>query len=1345
MTRERRDKDCDRLLADIAAGRHVVVLSGPPGAGKSWLARSAADVLAAQGAVIGAGKYADAEGQSAYGPIVSALSVAVAATLEREYDPQRALASLTDALGVHLEVLLALGLRVPGIDRPSMLQALADHRQWAGRIGAAVLALLGWLDLFGARPALLIDDWDRAPPAAMRLLGLAAATASRHPPTLLLTGRSRGPADLFPDDRVAHHRLGERDDDAVREMLAEALGDVTAAEAVLGRLAGDIPRLPFDIQQLAIAVRDANWLVPRGEAGWTVDPAQRGPLVYRPAERIATLSPQARRLTHAVALVGDGTAVSLLKSATAGDDTDASIAELQRAGIVACDGKAIAFRHDRLREAARADGDSSALAAEMAERLCDAGTTGTVALALRLTGGLDTAAPERWRRQFVDGATAARGNGDAVAAARFAEAALALSGRTPATDREEGRAILREALLAAAGRDDPETRVRAAALVATASTAAEQFADRELAITALRFAGDAEGAWRMLCDGLALVGIRLPARARLRHLVPALLAWRVQQGRRRWRGRLDRALAESFTGMANAAATTAYHRDPALTALIGFRSSVLVGRDARSACYWRGVDAFLFGVAGQPARAAIAGAEALRLLPQQPRQRAQSLYQAVFFGLLWTMPVAASRAHFREVVQLALAEGDPTMAAYGLRADVVAGWRSGADLTALLDQARTALRSLVALGEQSFVDEMTSLVAMLEGLTGARGWRADLWRTDLPARNHVIDLELSNLAGDWRGTLRLAEGLAPLARDYALQHESVLLRFHRMLARLRCNLRVSRADLRRLARAARLNPADHRAKLLLIDAERLRVRGRPCEHAYAAAVAAAEAADSRLVAGLASQCAADAMRERGDAEQAAHYARRAETIWRDWGVHPQARTASAAAIAEFAARADAAERADRAKTRLLAHVGHELRTPLQALQAQLDLAVADGRPLDPGAVRDVLASLDTVVEDLDLIGQQEGRSDRAEDAVDLPALIRSEMALWPGLAPENLTVAGDISQLALPASRLRQVVRNLLSNAVKYGGGTPIALTLSPMIADPPAIGLSVTDRGPGLPPDMLDRIFAPFERGAHQGDGRGAGLGLALSRRIAERLGGSLRAENVSGGGARFILALPARTAAEGAPIPPPDLATPSERSVKLDILLVEDTALIRQAIGALLSRAGHRVHAASDGTSAIAMLGRRTFDAAVLDIGLPDISGLVVLEAIRRDLGGLPVVLLTAAIDPAVTKVCSRDVATRALRKPVTAQTLIATLGDLCRAALPSPAGAPPEYARLKRAARREVRARGLRLARSVGVDDAAAHQLAGLAAQFGWDDVARAADALDASAAAAARLRAAVTAME
>ena len=1322
----------------------VAILSGPAGSGKTWTAQTALQALAEQNMIAGWGKYGEGRSESAFGPIVAALNAILGNALAKLYDPQTGIASLTEHMGVDLDVLIAAGLDPPGMRSADEIVALSDRRSSAARLRAAALRLLAWLDRFEQPCILLIDDWDRAPAEAAQLIRAIASAPAATPLLLFLTQR-RPEVDRMIGDGVPPiiYRFGPLDDRAVLALLSDRLGDGDRAALVMAWLDRSVPRLPFDILQVADALMESGAFRRRGRR-WQLDDAKVASLALDANARIGTLNASVLGVALAVALWGEVVPRAMCEQAVAGAAID--LPHLAARGIVELDADHVRFRHDRLRQAVLdiSPGDTlRRCAGDLSERLrsADAGDDiNRASLHLRLQGGLDEIDAAAWRDRFADGAVAARGRGDLVAATRFAEAAVALERRAPARDHDAIRTIRHEALLAAADRDDPATEARARALLETAQNPADRYADYETGAIALRFADRNDAAWDFACEGLREAGIAPPSRAPAVRLLWSAVRWRLARRRdRRARAANDADPTSDFAGLAAAAAHIAYHRDPRGTAIIGFQASLRAGDAVHASAYWQSVHAFLFAAMGERRRAAESGANAVALIDAQTGNRAATLYQAIFFGTHWREPLKSQRHYYPEIVRIAQGEGDLVIAAYAWRIYIMSGWRAGEPLDALLDQAVVARRALRDLGEDSFVAEMEAMVAMLEGLTGRAPWTPDLWRDDIPTRNHVIDLELANLVGDWPETLRRAKALRPLRRDYDIQSDSVALRFHETLARVRCGRDARRDDLAFIRTAATLNPADHRAKLLLIEAERARLQRRPdaeIRDAYAVAVHAASHSDSRLDAGLAAACAADALRQIGRGDLAAIARRKADGVWREWGVAIEtfatlsAAEATPAAMADAQARVIAAERSDAAKSRLLAHVAHELRTPLQALQTLLDLSAQGGRSIDIGEVRPVLASLKNVVDDLNILGGLGGdRTGGIVHDVDVAALVRSEIALT-GQERIALHIDMALPRFDLAADRLRQVIRNLLSNAVKYGGDGPIDVRVTsgaPATDGGIDITFDVADRGPGIPPDDLETVFEPFHRGDFAGDGRGTGLGLALSRQIAARLGGTLVARNRQHGGARFTLrfeALPSSRAQVTIPVARP-----------ASILLVEDAPLVRRLLVTMLERAGHRVVEAGDAAHAIAAWRNGGFDLAITDIGLPDASGLAALAAIRETDPTAPVILLTASMTGEAEDAASADTRVRALRKPASAQALNATVAELVGAA---PAidliVAPDDLDPLYQAARAEIveQARST-LAAPHAATPAGLHRLAGLAAQFGWMPMAVAVEDLGAALAA------------
>ncbi len=230
---------------------------------------------------------------------------------------------------------------------------------------------------------------------------------------------------------------------------------------------------------------------------------------------------------------------------------------------------------------------------------------------------------------------------------------------------------------------------------------------------------------------------------------------------------------------------------------------------------------------------------------------------------------------------------------------------------------------------------------------------------------------------------------------------------------------------------------------------------------------------------------------------------------------------------------DVAEAASRNKTQFLSRVSHELRTPLNAILGFAQLFEID-LGLDPkhrawgGLIRSSgQHMLDLIDEILDLSSAELGQLRMAAVRMDLAEVVRgclvqlsqvaepAQVRLVDSLPAHVLAVTAD-------ARRVRQVVHNLLSNAIKYGrpGGR---VTVSARVGGG-EVALRVQDDGIGMDPSQLQRLFTPFDRlGAEASTVQGSGLGLALSRRLVELMGGRIEAQSQPGEGTLFTVTLPA------------------------------------------------------------------------------------------------------------------------------------------------------------------------------------------------------------------------------
>ncbi|MCE2914594.1 MAG: PAS domain-containing protein [Rubrivivax sp.] len=239
---------------------------------------------------------------------------------------------------------------------------------------------------------------------------------------------------------------------------------------------------------------------------------------------------------------------------------------------------------------------------------------------------------------------------------------------------------------------------------------------------------------------------------------------------------------------------------------------------------------------------------------------------------------------------------------------------------------------------------------------------------------------------------------------------------------------------------------------------------------------------------------------------------------------------------------DAAAAADRAKTEFLGTVSHELRTPLNAVLGFSQLLEHDGLATarQAGWVQQIIASghhLLALMDDiLDLSSVQSGRLRLMPEPVTLASGVDQSWAMLEGTAQaqqvlrlDEATTAGALAGRAVWADRRRllQLLNNLLSNAIKYnrmGGSVRIAARPETLPDGRSAFALDIADSGVGMSPDQIGRLFRPFERlGAQHGSVPGTGLGLALSRSLAEAMGGTLVATSEPGVGSCFTLTLPA------------------------------------------------------------------------------------------------------------------------------------------------------------------------------------------------------------------------------
>ncbi len=350
-----------------------------------------------------------------------------------------------------------------------------------------------------------------------------------------------------------------------------------------------------------------------------------------------------------------------------------------------------------------------------------------------------------------------------------------------------------------------------------------------------------------------------------------------------------------------------------------------------------------------------------------------------------------------------------------------------------------------------------------------------------------------------------------------------------------------------------------------------------------------------------------------------------------------------ARTAELQLAVEAAERASQAKSEFLSRMSHELRTPLNAILgfAQL-LLLARARLGDNELqkVRQIESAgwhlLGLINDVLDLARIEAGSMSTSAEPVELGALVAETLPMVQTLAAERDIVlvapagaAGGAWVLA-DRRRLKQVLANLLSNAVKYnrrGGQVEIDVT--------PAHGgrraFVVSDTGRGFTGSQLDQLYQPFTRFTRDSDAiEGTGIGLVITKRLVELMGGRITVDSTAGVGSAFRVELPAAEAPAAPAVAPPAPAVETNVvHASRRVLYVEDNPsnvdLLRQV---LALRPGVALAVAEDGLAGLAIAQDERFDLAIVDIDLPGIDGIELCRRLKADdrTRALPLIALSA-----------------------------------------------------------------------------------------------------------------------
>jgi len=374
----------------------------------------------------------------------------------------------------------------------------------------------------------------------------------------------------------------------------------------------------------------------------------------------------------------------------------------------------------------------------------------------------------------------------------------------------------------------------------------------------------------------------------------------------------------------------------------------------------------------------------------------------------------------------------------------------------------------------------------------------------------------------------------------------------------------------------------------------------------------------------------------------------------------------------------AAEAANTAKSSFLSSMSHELRTPLNAVLGFSQLLQADDKaPLNPDQLESVHhihssgAHLLTLIDEvLDLAKIESNEVNIKLTSINLIKLLQESLSsITPQLNKANICLNSQIPKqqtifVKADALRLTQVISNFLTNAIKYNrkqGSISVYLSQNNN-----KVRVFVKDTGLGIPENMMDKLFVPFNRlGAEQSDIEGTGIGLTITKMLIEMMGGKIGVENTPGEGCTFWVELDEQQdPAENPLLTPQAIEQPRpQEQENIKLLYIEDNAINRLLIKKIItSKTNLQYHEATTGHTGIQATLELKPDIILLDINLPDIDGYEIYQQLKQmdALQQSQVIIISANAMLEDIEKSKKDNFFAYLTKPIDQQQLLSTINN-------------------------------------------------------------------------------------